>query len=108
VAGNRTTAELKALKRAQELLGRLHDLQVLMNRVRQTQASLTPPNLSIWRELDALVNSLENKCRLLHARYMRDRAALDAIADRFAAQASRAGVRAPGTAGRADPRRTAV
>jgi CHAD domain-containing protein len=108
VAGNRTTPELRALKRAQEQLGRLHDLQMLMNRVRQVQASLMPPSLGVWRDLDGLVAALENTCRLLHARYMRDRAALDAIADHLAAQASRAGARAAGTAGRADPRRAAV
>jgi len=108
VAGNRTTPELRTLKRAQELLGRLHDLQVLMNRIRQVQASLVPPNLAVWRELDALVTTLENKCRLLHARYMRDRAAIDAIAERLVAQTSRASVRAAGTAARADPKRTAV
>jgi CHAD domain-containing protein len=108
VAGNRTTPELRALKKAQELLGRLHDMHVLMNRVRQAQASLMPPNLGVWRQLDALVTSLENNCRLLHARYMRDRAALDAIADRLAAPTPRAAVRAAGATGRTDSRRTAV
>jgi CHAD domain-containing protein len=108
VAGNKTTPELRALKRAQEKLGRLHDLHVLMNRVRQLQASLIPPNLGVWRELDALVTALENRCRLLHARYMRDRTALDAIADRLSAPAPRAGARAAGTPGRAVPRRPAV
>ena len=33
------------LKRIQELLGRLHDLQVLVDRVRRVQASLTPPDV---------------------------------------------------------------
>ncbi len=79
-----------------------------MNRIRQVQASLVPPNLAVWRELDALVTTLENKCRLLHARYMRDRAAIDAISDRLVAQAPRVSVRAAGAAARADPRRTAV
>jgi hypothetical protein len=83
-------------------------LQVLMNRVRQAQALLVPPNLGVWRELDALITTLENKSRLLHARYMRDRAAIDAIADRLAVQTSRVSVRPAGTPARADPRRTAV
>jgi CHAD domain-containing protein len=108
VSGSKTTPELRTLKRAQELLGRLHDLQVLMNRVRQAQALLVPPNLGVWRELDALITTLENKSRLLHARYMRDRAAIDAIADRLAVQTSRVSVRPAGTPARADPRRTAV
>jgi CHAD domain-containing protein len=108
VSGNKTTPELRTLKRAQDLLGRLHDSQMLMNRVRQVQASLVPPNLSAWRELDALVATLENKCRLLHARYMRDRAAINAIAERLAVQTARASLRPAGPAGRADPTRTAV
>ena len=86
VAGQRTTPELRVLTRAQTLLGRLHDLQVLMDRVRQVQASLTPPNIAVWRELDALTTMLENSCRRLHARYMRDRAALEALSERLAAR----------------------
>jgi hypothetical protein len=38
-----------ALKRVQGLLGRMHDLQVLIERVREVQASLTPPSLAAWR-----------------------------------------------------------
>jgi CHAD domain-containing protein len=96
VAGERTTPELRTLERAQELLGRAHDLQALTDRVRQAQASLTPPNIAAWRELDALTTVLENSCRRLHARYMRDRAALEAIADRLAARAPRHTTRAAG------------
>ena len=75
-------ADLRVLKRAQELLGRMHDLQVLIERVRRTQASLAPPTLTVWRDLDALIASLEDDCRRLHARYMRTRDALGAVADR--------------------------
>jgi len=78
-------AGLNALKRGQDLLGRLHDLQVLIERVRQVQASLTPPNLTVWRDLDALGLSLENECRLLHGRYMRSREGLVALTDKLAA-----------------------
>jgi len=80
VAGVRADANLRTLKRGQDLLGRMHDLQVLIERVRQVQASLAPPNLATWRELDALMASLEDECRRLHARYMRIRADLAAIA----------------------------
>jgi CHAD domain-containing protein len=88
IAGQSTTPELRTLKRGQDLLGRLHDLQVLIDRVRQLQASLTPPDIAVWREFDALVTSLENDCRRLHARYMRDRAALLALCDRDGARPS--------------------
>ena len=82
----RRDPNLMALKRGQELLGRMHDLQVLIERVRQVQASLTPPNLTIWRNLDALVASLEDECRVLHARYMRQRDRLMAAADALSAR----------------------
>ena len=86
ISGAKHRAGLNALKRGQDLLGRLHDLQVLIERVRQVQASLTPPNLTVWRDLDALGLSLENDCRLLHARYMRSREALVALADKLGAR----------------------
>jgi CHAD domain-containing protein len=93
-AGQRTTEDLRVLERAQRLLGRLHDLQVLMDRVRQVQASLAPPNIAAWRELDAVTTLLENSCRRLHARYMRDRAPLEALGDRLAARTPRHSARA--------------
>jgi CHAD domain-containing protein len=73
VARQKTNVTLRALTRSQDLLGRVHDFQVLIDRARKVQASLAPPNLTVWRELDALVNSLEDDCRRLHARYMRAR-----------------------------------
>jgi len=79
-AGEKKSPELRTLKRGQDALGRLHDLQVLLDRVRQLQATLTPPNLSVWRALDALVVDLESECRQLHARYMRLRPDIEAAA----------------------------
>ena len=65
-------AELALLKHSQDLLGRLHDLQVLIDRARQVQAALAPPNITTWRGLEALVDVLEDDCRRrLHARYIR-------------------------------------
>ncbi len=75
-------ADLRVLKRSQELLGRMHDMQMLIDEVRQTQASLAPPSVAVWRDLDALGTSLEDDCRRLHARYMRHRDALCAVAER--------------------------
>jgi CHAD domain-containing protein len=91
IAGDRTDATLRALTRAQDVLGRMHDVQVLIDRVRRVQASLAPPNLTVWRELDALVVSLEDDCRRLHARYMRARDALAEIAGRLAGVEKRTG-----------------
>jgi CHAD domain-containing protein len=75
---------LAALKRTQGLLGRLHDRQVLMDRVRQVQASLTPPNLSLWRALDVLLVAVEKECRRLHARYVKLATELVGLCDRIA------------------------
>ena len=71
---------LAALKRAQAVLGRMHDLQVLIDRVRDVQASIAPPQIAVWGELDALVIALDEDCRRLHARYMRSRDRLVALA----------------------------
>jgi CHAD domain-containing protein len=89
VAGVKTMPELTQLRRAQEVLGRLHDLQVLVDRTRETQASLSPPDLAAWRELDRLVVSLEEDCRRLHGRYMHDSAALDALCVQLAGRLRR-------------------
>jgi CHAD domain-containing protein len=84
-AAQPSTADLRTLKRAQATLGRLHDLQVLIDRIRQVQASLAPPSMSVWRGLDRLVTALENDCRRLHARYMRQRVRLEALAAHLSA-----------------------
>ena len=63
-------------------IGRLHDLEVLIDRTREVQASIAPPDLMALRQLGSLVRALEDDCRRLHARYVRDRARLNAIAHR--------------------------
>jgi CHAD domain-containing protein len=87
VSHDRSSADLRVLKRSQELLGRMHDVQTLIDQVRQTQASLAPPSVTVWRDLDTLVTSLEDDCRRLHARYMRQRDELAAVAERRSEQA---------------------
>ena len=74
--------ELLILRRTQDLLGRLRDRQLLVERVRRVQASLTPPDLVLWRGLDGLVTAIEKECRRLHARYVRDAAGILAICAR--------------------------
>jgi CHAD domain-containing protein len=80
-----TKADLRTLKHAQDILGRMHDLQVLIDRVRQIQAA-DASDAKAERELEALVDTLENDCRRLHARYVRDRVALAAICVRSVAK----------------------
>ena len=87
-SGRPAKADLQALKRGQDVLGRMHDLQVLIDRVRRLQASLLPPDLTEGRDLDTLLISLESTCRRLHARYIRDWATLVAICQRSAQKAA--------------------
>lgn len=80
------TADVNALKTAQDLLGRLHDYEILVTSARDVQASLALPSVATWRELRRLADVIEDDCRHLHARYMRDRRRLIAIADRLGAR----------------------
>jgi len=81
---------LAVLKRAQDLLGRMHDLEILIARTRAVQASPQSPDLRLSGDLDRLVRRLETDCRLLHGHYMTSRAPLIEICDRIQAQAARA------------------
>jgi CHAD domain-containing protein len=82
-ARQQTTTDVAALKTAQNLLGRLHDLEVLLAWVRDVQASLSAPDFAALRDLQSLAYAVERDCRQLHARYLRDRVKLLAIADRL-------------------------
>jgi CHAD domain-containing protein len=79
----RLTAAIATLKAAQDVLGRLHDLDVLLSWGRTAQATLDPPDIGGWRALGTLARAVEDECRMLHARYMRDRGALRAIGARL-------------------------
>lgn len=76
VSGARATARLRRLKAAQDLLGRMHDLEVLIARVRAVQGSAQAPSLNLSGELDRLVRRLETECRQLHGQYMAMRKSL--------------------------------
>jgi CHAD domain-containing protein len=66
--------QLKGLKREQELLGHLHDLQSLLKHVQRAQAS--PRVGSRLAELTAYADTLERECRTLHAEFVEGRDAL--------------------------------
>ena len=63
------TARVRAVKRAQDTLGRLHDLQVLQTHVVAVQAAPGDQSLPDGG-LDIVSRSLEDECRHLHARYV--------------------------------------
>jgi CHAD domain-containing protein len=85
---------LAVLKRTQRLLGRMHDLDVLIASARQLQASLASrrpsrgEDVDLRTALDAVIIGLDRSCRRLHARYVRDRRTLSAICHRFIARSS--------------------
>lgn len=87
LSGSRAVARIRTLKRAQDLLGRLHDLEVLIARTRALQASAKAPDLRLSAHLDGLVRRLETECRQLHGRYMASRSGLLKICDRVQREA---------------------
>jgi len=76
-------SDLRALERLQEILGRMHDFQILIDRVRDVQASLALPTLTMSHRLDTLVVALDEMCRRLHARFVRERVSASAITSRL-------------------------
>jgi CHAD domain-containing protein len=87
VGGPRRTSRLDTLRKAQDLLGHLHDLEVLIARTRGVQGSPQAGDLKLSAEMDRLVRRFETECRQLHMRYMSARKALTAICDEAAAAA---------------------
>jgi CHAD domain-containing protein len=82
---SRSTALLNRLKHQQDLLGRIHDLEVLIERTRDVQASLPGGNTRALGELNKLIRAVEAECREGHAEYMRGRDALIKLCDAVAA-----------------------
>jgi hypothetical protein len=82
-----TNSDVRVLTRSLTLLSDLDDVQTLIDGIRRVQGTLTTPDLKAWRDLDALIVSLENRCRGLHARYVRERDILVVLSDRLAANA---------------------
>jgi|RhiMethySRZTD1v2_1073278.scaffolds.fasta_scaffold00848_6 CHAD domain-containing protein len=91
LSGSRATVRIRTLKRVQDLLGRMHDLEMLIARTRAIQSRAGAPNLKLSGDLDRLVRRLENECRRLHVRYMNERKALRGICDYVTAREARTG-----------------
>jgi CHAD domain-containing protein len=80
LSGSRAMARIRTLKEAQDLLGCMHDHEVLIARVRGVQGSKVA-NLRLSGDLDKLVRRLETECRQIHGQYMALRKKLVAITD---------------------------
>jgi len=81
-AGEKPSPEIKVLKKHQDTLGRLHDLQLLIDRTREIQPRLAPPDVTMWRKIDAVLVGLEDECRRLHAKFVRQQTELRTICER--------------------------
>ena len=70
------TDALRAIKRVQESLGKLHDLQILQHHIAAVGAAPRPRRATPDAALAVLSRQIEDKCRHLHGRYV---AALPAL-----------------------------
>ncbi|HJR59532.1 MAG TPA: CHAD domain-containing protein [Vicinamibacterales bacterium] len=61
---------LRPIKRTQDILGRLHDLQVLQSHVAAVQTLPAAERPGMHAGLDMLARHIEDKCRHLHGRYL--------------------------------------
>ena len=82
---SRSTARITQLKRLQDLLGRMHDFEILIDRTRHVQAELAATDRKLTSELDTLVRTLEAECRQDHATYMRRRPSILKLCDALTA-----------------------
>ena len=73
---SRAMAGLSRLKTEQDLLGRMHDLEILIDKARDAQSKLNPRDRRGMSELNRLIRVLEDECREGHAAYMHGRPAL--------------------------------
>jgi CHAD domain-containing protein len=86
---SRATARIRTLKNAQDLLGRMHDLEVLIARTRGIQSSPGASTLKVSADLDRLVRRLENECRQLHGHFIASRKGLLSLCNRLMARGER-------------------
>jgi CHAD domain-containing protein len=86
---SRANAGLNRLKTEQDLLGRMHDLEMLIDRARGVQSELSPRDRIGMAELNRLIRVLEDECREGHATYMHSRPSLLKLCDSIIAAAER-------------------
>jgi CHAD domain-containing protein len=84
---SRAIAALTRLKTEQDLLGRIHDLEILIDRARGAQSKLSPRDRIGMAELNKLIRVLEDECREGHAAYMGSRSSLLKLCDGIIAAA---------------------
>jgi CHAD domain-containing protein len=78
---SRGTARIAQLKRLQDVLGLMHDFEMLIDHTRHVQALIAAQDRALAIELDAVVRTLEEECRVQHATYMRRRTSILKLCD---------------------------
>jgi CHAD domain-containing protein len=68
--------QVRTIKRAQDTLGKLHDLQVLQTHVAAVQAEPRTGRPQLRIALEELARQIEDQCRHLHGRYVASSPAL--------------------------------
>jgi len=77
----RTAALVSSLRTIQDVLGQLHDLDVLRHEAATVRRDV-PPDSIVAKDLERMSTALDADIRQLHARYLRGARALAALADR--------------------------
>jgi CHAD domain-containing protein len=77
----RTASLVSSLRAMQDVLGELHDLDVLRIEAGRVRSEL-PPDSIVARDLEHVSDDIDADIRLLHARYLRGARALSALTDR--------------------------
>jgi CHAD domain-containing protein len=84
---SRSAAHLNRAKAQQDLLGRMHDFEILIDRARGVQGTLAPRDRRGMAELKSLIRVLEDECRAGHAAYMHARPSLLKMCEQIVANA---------------------
>jgi CHAD domain-containing protein len=79
LSGSRAMARINRFKGLQDALGQIHDFEMLLEHIREVQASLPVTERPLANELTALIQTLEAECRDGHAAYLQERGAIQAL-----------------------------
>ena len=88
--GTPGAADIRLLKRTQDVLGKLRDAQVLLEHLRAEEQVAGAADAATSEECARLASLLDTRGRQLHARFLRERPALLELCDRWVASVTKA------------------